>query len=433
MDRNVVVVSDGRPIAAVQQGLARFLPGLDAGLVPLAGDRALMPGPLARALRVEYGAKAVPAILAAIGVTQAFDIGDEATTALLRARDVSALPSRAALRTAAVVTDDWHLNACKLPAAWALVGGPDAIDWSGVRVGQIDTGFTRHPVFGFGGATWIDLAMGRTFFAGGNPGDEEGPGQGEDPLANSEDGHGTKVGSVLCGLDPAAPGGTYRGVAPKVPLVPVRIANHPLIDHAQREFAQAVDHLVDTARVQVINLSMGAVLSPVSREMRRAVNKAYDAGAILVCAAGNIVRDVVKPARIGRTLAIAGVGPELKPWPKSSLGPEVDVSGPADVIRRAESRRGGRFRYGIGDGTSFAAAMVSGAAALWLAHRRAGIAAEYAQPWQRVEAFTTLLRANVVVPPVWNPGAFGSGVLDVEALLRAPLPAASSLTQAAPV
>lgn len=36
------------------------------------------------------------------------------------------------------------------------------------------------------------------------------------------------------------------------------------------------------------------------------------------------------------------------------------------------------------------------------------------------------------VPPQWQPGAFGTGILDVEALLKAPLPAAAALVQAPP-
>jgi hypothetical protein len=41
---------------------------------------------------------------------------------------------------------------------------------------------------------------------------------GVDPLAGGDDGHGTCTASVICGFDRR-----YRGVAPKVPLMPVRI------------------------------------------------------------------------------------------------------------------------------------------------------------------------------------------------------------------
>jgi subtilisin family serine protease len=238
------------------------------------------------------------------------------------------------------------------------------------------------------------------------------------------DGHGTRTASMLCGHAPQAPGGAFYGVAPKVPLVCVRIANHVWFNHAQDEFAAAVEHLITQGGVQVISLSMGVFLSALRPKLRASINKAYDAGVIVVCAAGNIVQDVVAPARLNRTLAVAGVGDTLMPWGGSSHGPEVDMSGPADGIRRAEMRSGQRPGYKTGgDGTSYATAMTAGAAALWLAHRGAEIAATYALPWQRVEAFKAMVCSTAQTPGGWQLGSFGSGVLDVHTLLTAPLPA----------
>ena len=123
-------------------------------------------------------------------------------------------------------------------------------------------------------------------------------------------------------------------------------------------------------------------------------------------------------------LAVAGVAESLMPWGGSSHGPEVDMSGPADGIRRADMKRGNKASYkGGGDGTSYATALTAGAAALWLARHGPAIAAQYAQPWQRVEAFKALVRATALVPAGWQAGTFGAGVLDVQALLTAALPA----------
>jgi hypothetical protein len=47
-----------------------------------------------------------------------------------------------------------------------------------------------------------------------------------------------------------------------------------------------------------------------------------------------------------------------------------------------------------------------------------------------VEAFRVVATQTTTEPAVWNPGAFGSGVLDVDALLAKPLPAANTLTKA---
>jgi hypothetical protein len=49
------------------------------------------------------------------------------------------------------------------------------------------------------------------------------------------------------------------------------------------------------------------------------------------------------------------------------------------------------------------------------------------------EAFRVLARQTARVPDGgWQPGAFGSGILDIDALLAAPLPPVAALTAAAP-
>jgi hypothetical protein len=83
--------------------------------------------------------------------------------------------------------------------------------------------------------------------------------------------------------------------------------------------------------------------SPGEGELREAVNEAYDAGVIMVCAAGNIVNPVVAPARLNRTLAVGGVTAADVPWSGSSYGPETDRSSYADDLRRADVKRGPRF------------------------------------------------------------------------------------------
>ena len=69
------------------------------------------------------------------------------------------------------------------------------------------------------------------------------------------------------------------------------------------------------------------------------------------------------------------------PWGQSAHGSAVDWAAPADLIYRAETTRSGVTRYaGGGDGTSYSAAITTGAAALWLAHQGDKLAAAYPQP-----------------------------------------------------
>lgn len=432
---NFILVTDGRPLAEVEKKLAKYLPGLDVRLFPFSAHQAILRGALVRALQIEYPSIPLLAMLSVFGVASLKPVDDETTASMLAGRDAIDLPQRARLKPAErlVAGVDWHLANAGVPAAWARLGGPDAIDWKTTRVGQIDTGYTLHPVFGFP-APWLDVAHAETFFPAGTPGPAPvpEPGGGLDNGNGVSAGHGTRIGSTICGRDAAASGGAFHGVAPGVPLVPVRITDIVWINHAQREFGEAVDHLLAQG-VGAINVSLGVFFAVMTKPLKRAVNKAYDAGVILVCAAGNHVNSVVGPAKLERTIAVAGVTRHDQPWSGSSFGPEVDFSAPAADLRRASVDGTTSFSYGGGgDGTSYATAMSTGAAALWLTHRAADIAAAYPQPWQRVEAFRTLARSTSRVPPGWQPDqGFGSGILDVGALLDAPLPPAAALQQAA--
>jgi hypothetical protein len=429
---NVLLTTDGRPVEDVERRLRRYLPGLDTRLWPTGPTQAVLRAPLVRALEVEYPAIGAGPLLAVLGVARIDPIDDATSAQLVALRDTELLPRRAVVpRSRAAAALDWHLQQSRVGAAWALVGGPDAIAWGGVKVGQIDTGYTEHPVFGFPAATWIDQTHAATFVPE-TPGGEATIvstelGGGRDNLDGLNGGHGTRIGATICGHAPGATGGAFYGVAPKVPLVPARITDAVWINHRQREFRDAVRHLVGTAGVKVINVSLGVFLATIRRELRDAINEAYDAGVIMVCAAGNIVNPVVAPARLARTLAVGGVTQADQPWSGSSYGPETDFSSYADGIRRATTQRPARYGYGGGgDGTSYATAITSGAAALWIAHHGAALDAAYPQPWQRVEAFREVARTSVRVPANWNPGAFGTGILDVEAVLKAPLPPAAA-------
>ncbi|MCC7150809.1 MAG: S8/S53 family peptidase [Rubrivivax sp.] len=422
-------------IAAARAQLEHYLPGLDPGLVPLSAQTALLPDTTLLALQRSYGLRAAADILQRAGVRQHRALPDIEALDLLLARDAAAAPDRA-LR--AGVARDWHLTAVKAQDAWARWGGPLAIDWADLRVGQIDTGYLPHPVFGFPAAPWIDVPAGRTFFASG-PGTDDGaavggsgPGGGVDANQAAYDGHGTRVASVICGHDPGAPPAPFFGVAPRVPLVPVRIANHVFISHAQRELARALHYLLQQPGLGVINLSMGFLPRTQMGVLDRAIDAAYEAGVIVVCAAGQPLASVIAPAHGRRTVAVAGSTVGGIPWGSSAHGTAVDWAAPADAIYRAEVRRDGSAAYaGGGDGTSYAAAITTGAAALWLAHHRNALPARYLQPWQRVEAFIATAGATARAMPHQQPGSFGSGILDIDALLAAPLPDPATLRKQA--
>lgn len=427
---NQLVKFDGRGMLHCQQTLAEYLPGLDPGLTALGSSEALLAGSTLGALKLGYGEAGSATILRKAGIVQSQPVSEKQALVELAQREFSILPAR----PTAGVSAGWHLDEVNVRLAWQKHwGGPDRIDWGPVKVGQIDTGYTPHPVFGFGAGTWLRVDEAQTFYATGAEGGNPGPGEGVDPLATLWDGHGTRVGSVICGHDVTAPGGTYLGVAPKVPLVPVRIANTVLITHAQRELAEALRYLINDVKVSVVNLSMGFLPRTQIKALDKAIDETYMAGVIFVCAAGQPLRSVVSPAHGRRTIAVAGTTVGSVPWGQSAYGSAVDWAAPAAHIHRANSHRPTNFVYAKeGDGTSYAAAITSGAAALWIARHGNALAGAYPEAWQRVEAFKTAAKATARAMPNQQPGSFGAGILDIAALLDAPLPAVGSHHKEAP-
>lgn len=341
-------------------------------------------------------------------------------------------------------TYDWHLHACAIPQAWSLIAGGNfsAINWQDIRVGHIDTGYRPHLALGWTGSTstFVDTSRDKNFCTRdfGLPGYSINDAL--DPLRGGAfDGHGTRTSSVLAGCyQRSASTGTvtgYFGAAPQVPIVPVRISDSVLISDAQDALADAILHLVEE-RCKVISLSMGFPLflgaASVKQVVRDAVNLAYDRGVIFVCAAGNYLRDVVAPAALSRTIAVGGTTPSDDTWQHGSCGPQVDICAPASDVYRASVDRSGAPIYGLGDGTSFATALVAGVAALWHAHHRAAISATYTQPWQVAEAFKRLLTSTARRPPNWDTANYGAGILSAFDLLSAPLPDPATWQQDAP-
>jgi hypothetical protein len=83
-----------------------------------------------------------------------------------------------------------------------------------------------------------------------------------------------------------------------------------------------------------------------------------------------------------------------------------------------------------GDGTSFAVATLAGVAALWLAHHGpAAIKQKYGSSTQ--EVFRMLVTLTCRTPAGWDSSRYGAGIVDAEALLKAPLPPRPALAMAA--
>lgn len=349
--------------------------------------------------------------------------------------------------------DDWNLIMVRAREARALLPqlpGGGGTDWGDVRVAHLDTGYTRHPVFGdwSGGGSWIRPAAGIDLVDGGDP---------LDPCDyDGNPGHGTRTASVLCGLlrDPAV--GSELGVAPGLPVVPCRVVRWVVLapESARERVAAGIRFAVEQ-HIPVVSMSLGVpfMWPGATGGMGRAVDEAYEAGTILVAAAGQIVDSVTYPGKYDRTICVGGLTWQRRIWFDYDAGRDrVDVWAPAQEVLRAdplppdpaaarapvEGDDPGAFAgssggsspgaLGKGSGTSYATVHVAAAAAMWLRLRGGEIAITYAEPWQRVEAFRLLLRTTASKVNGRQP-ANGTGVLDIRALLEAGLPDPSTLVK----
>jgi len=429
--------------ARIAERLIRDAPGEDGSpLAPLGGNRYVVSRAVAKKL-----ARAHPALLDWLGrldgVALARRMRADQGVALYGALDPADPTHRARGARNRAPASPWHYKEIRLAAALRHLQRQNPGGLARVRVAQIDTGFTEHPCFGSwrgGQNPHIRADLGLNFLESGEP-----P---RDPFEDQYPGfpgHGSRIASIIAANNP----GLMQGAAPGVSLVPYRVTNTVVINFFGNvtRLGEAIDHAWRHNGCQVINISMGDPCAP-GEEHGAAVDAAYEAGVIIVAAAGNVTSEVTYPGRHARTITCGGVGPSRQPWSGGARGPRVDVCGPADKIWRAswakdkpkanatnakkKTNKPTRkpawtpVYAGNGDGTSYATAHISGLACLWTALHQRDLAA-YPHRWQIVEAFRQTLGDSSRQPDDWDERLFGRGIVDAERLLKAPLPAPDTL------
>lgn len=194
-------------------------------------------------------------------------------------------------------------------------------------------------------------------------------------------GHGTLVAGIIAEV--GRNGKEFGGLNPRVKIMPLKILNAIGRGRATA-LAEAIFYAVARG-ARVINLSMGG--EGISKTEQLALNYAHSKGVVVVVSAGNLGRDASSygPAGISDVITVAATDFQDKRAGSSNWGKAVDISAPGvDIVslraRRTDVMRtmgiegykpGSNFvgpedRYYRASGTSFAAAFVSGAAALLL-------------------------------------------------------------------
>ncbi|MEM9521936.1 MAG: S8 family serine peptidase, partial [Actinomycetota bacterium] len=254
------------------------------------------------------------------------------------------------------------------------------ITGSGVQVAVIDTGFAPVPALSAPGkvVAMYDLSF-----------------DADDPTRTLFDhyGHGTHMAGIIAGNDPAT---GFTGVAPDAELVSFKVGdNTGAVDVTQ--VIAALDFIVanngnDGLDIDVINISYGvnSTNSHLISPLTQAVQRAWDAGIVVVAATGNDgkpTRGMTFPARDPFVIAVGAAN--IKDYPDEvrvagfSTGGDADrkvdviapgknvvslrVPGSAADLSSPGARVGDD--YFKGSGSSQAAAVVTGAIALLLEDR----------------------------------------------------------------
>ncbi|HEX6788386.1 MAG TPA: S8 family serine peptidase [Gaiellaceae bacterium] len=164
----------------------------------------------------------------------------------------------------------------------------------------------------------------------------------------------------------------------------------------------------------VINLSFGGNAD--DQQLHDAILQAYEAGCLVVAAAGNDARDgspPTFPADWPHVLTVAASDANNAVASFSTSSPATDITAPGVGIMAAVPLSHNPDGFEPGDGTSFSAPMVSAAAA-WIWTMR---------PTLTVGQLAGVLResATDIGPPGFDNGS-GYGLLNIPAALAAPAP-----------
>ena len=163
--------------------------------------------------------------------------------------------------------------------------------------------------------------------------------------------HGTGIASIIAGMNE-----DYLGIAPKAKILSLQVLDENGVGDVFT-LAEGIVLAVDKG-CSVINLSLGGQES--SEILKAAVNYAESKGVILVAAAGNDgFSEVSFPARYDSVIGVTALSPDGRVADFSNFGDGVDLAAPGVGIVSAWNDNG----YAIFDGTSSAAALVTGAIA----------------------------------------------------------------------
>jgi type VII secretion-associated serine protease mycosin len=312
------------------------------------------------------------------------------TRRLAAAGAVAALlvPLPAAPARADQVRDEqWHVPYLDLATAHQITRG------EGVTVAIIDSGVdASHPDLRDNMLPGVDLI------------------EPDNDNAWTPEDHGTLVAGVLAGHGHGPGGGDgVLGVAPGASVLPIRASSDADEDE------QPTSHLVADGIRQAVAEGAGVISISLSSDHsdvdQHAIEAARRAGVVVVAAAGNRpdADAVTFPASLPSVVAVGGIAEDGGLAEFSVTGPEILLTAPGDEI--VTTRPGDE--YAVASGTSFAAPIVAGAAAL--------VRAAYPD-LSADEVIHRLVTTAADTGPDGPDEQYGNGIVDIVAALVAEVP-----------
>lgn len=227
--------------------------------------------------------------------------------------------------------EQWGLSAIMAPQAWEITSGG-----SDVLVAILDTGIDQTH------ESLVDKVIANVNFT-------------DSPTVDDIHGHGTHIAGIIAAT--ADDAGSITGLAYNSSLMNVKVARDDgSVDPVA--VAKGIMWAVDNG-ANVINISL--TITKPSPTLEDALNYAWDKGAVIIAAAGNNFSSTpVYPAAYPNVIAVAATDKDARLPRWSNRGDWVSLAAPGvDIYSTLPSDD-----YGYQSGTSQAAALVSGEAAL---------------------------------------------------------------------
>lgn len=233
----------------------------------------------------------------------------------------------------------------------------------------LDTGIIRHPDFENRILAFQDCLHGKTEMYDDNS-------------------HGTHVSAIIGGNGSASEG-KFAGMAPGCSLIAVKVLDEKgngNISYVLRGIEWVLNHR-EAYRIRIVNISVGTlpgVNETGAKELVRAVETLWDAGIVVVTAAGNygpLPGTITSPGISRKVITVGSCDDQIytengqrRRKSYSGRGPTAefvvkpDVLAPGSYITACNAKYGlpGQKPYAVKSGTSMSTPVVSGAAALLL-------------------------------------------------------------------